>query len=110
MQFADILKSPSEEGKEKHVPTIEVDKGTNTVSVIVGKEVPHPNTIEHYIVWAELYGVKQEGQVISLGRVTFAPSYTSPNAVFTVPVDQFKSLCALEYCNIHGLWQNCVEV
>ncbi|OPX34642.1 hypothetical protein B1H10_03195 [candidate division KSB1 bacterium 4484_188] len=50
MNFADILKSPAAEGKEKHVPVIEVEDGA--VRVIVGKEVAHPNTAEHgRIVW-----------------------------------------------------------
>ena len=110
MEFGDILKSPDAEGKEKHVPVIEADKRAGTVQVIVGKEVPHPNLAEHHIAWVELYGVKPEGQVINLGRAAFAPTYTSPNATFNVPVDQFKSLCALEYCNVHSVWQNCVEV
>jgi len=25
-------------------------------------------------------------------------------------VEQFKAFCALAYCNIHGLWENCIEV
>jgi superoxide reductase len=115
MKFGDILKSKEAEGKEKHVPTIEVGKGkgeadADIVHVVVGKEVPHPNTVEHHIVWVELYGVKKDGQVIDLGRSDFAPSYTNPNVRFQVPVGQFKAFCALAYCNIHGLWENCVEV
>ena len=115
MRFGDILKSKEAEGKEKHVPVIEIGKGkgeggTDIVHVVVGKEVPHPNTVEHHIVWVELYGVKKDGQVIDLGRSDFAPSYTNPNVRFQVPVAQFKAFYALAYCNIHGLWENCVEV
>ncbi len=108
MQFADILKSPEAEGREKHVPTIEVDG--NTVHVLVGKEVAHPNTAEHHIAWVELYGVTKDGLVINLGRAAFAPGYVDPHATFTVKLDDFKSLCALGYCNIHGVWQNCLEL
>ncbi|MBE9515041.1 MAG: desulfoferrodoxin, partial [Chloroflexi bacterium] len=73
MKFGDILKGKEAEGKEKHVPIIEVGKGkgeagVDIVHVIVGKEVPHPNTVEHHIAWIELYGVKKDGQVINLGR------------------------------------------
>jgi len=114
MKFADILKNKEHEGKEKHVPVIEINKGTkeegDIVNVIVGKEVPHPNTVEHHIVWVELYGVKEDGQVINFGRATFAPGYTTPNASFKVPLKEFKALCALGYCNIHGLWENCIEI
>jgi len=114
MKFGEILKSKEAEGKEKHVPIIEIDKGARkgveNVRVIVGKEVPHPNTVEHHIDWVELYGVKKGGQVISLGRATFAPTYTTPNVRFRVPAAGFKAFCALAYCNIHGVWENCTEV
>lgn len=114
MQFGEILKSAQSEGKEKHVPVIEVHKGkgeggADMVHVIVGKETPHPNTIEHHISWIEVYGVKQDGQVINLGRSEFAPGITSPNTRFQVAADQFKAFCAVSYCNLHGVWQNCID-
>jgi superoxide reductase len=115
MKFGDILKSKEAEGKEKHIPTIELGKGkgergVDIVHVVVGKEVPHPNTVEHHIAWIELYGVKKDGQVIDLGRSDFAPSYTSPNVRFQAPIEQFKAFCAVSYCNIHGVWENCLEI
>jgi len=115
MQFQDILKNVESEGKEKHVPIIEIGKGrgeggVDIVHVVVGKETPHPNTVEHHIAWIELFGVKQDGQTINLGRATFVPAYTSPNVGFQVPVAEFKAFCALAYCNIHGVWENCLEV
>lgn len=114
MKFGDIVKSMDAEGREKHVPAIEIGKGrriddVDVVQVVVGRDVPHPNTAEHHIAWIELYGVKKDGQPIDLGRADFAPSYTNPNARFQVPVKEFKAFCALSYCNIHGVWQNCVE-
>jgi superoxide reductase len=114
MKFGEILKSKEAEGKEKHVPMIEIEMGSGKeveiVRVIVGKEIPHPNTVEHHIAWAELYGMKKSGQVISLGRATFAPTYTAPNVRFQVHAEGFKVFCALAYCNIHGVWENCIEV
>jgi len=115
MRFGDILKNKEAEGREKHVPIIEVGKGrgeagADIVHVVVGKEVPHPNTVEHHIAWIELFGVKKDGQVVDLGRADFAPSYTNPNVRFQVPVGQFKSFCALAYCNLHGVWENFLEV
>ena len=115
MQFAEILKSADSEGKEKHVPFIEIleghgAQGANIVHVVVGKETPHPNTVEHHIAWVELYGVKKDGQVIDLGRAEFAPSFTNPSISFHAPVEGFGAFCALSYCNIHGIWQNCIEV
>ena len=115
MKLAEILKSKEAEGKEKHVPIIEVgkgkgDMGADIVHVVVGREIPHPNTVEHHIAWIELYGVKKDGQVIDLGRSALAPSYTNPNVRFQVPVEQFRAFCAVAYCNIHGVWENCIEI
>jgi len=70
--------------------------GADIVRVVVGKETPYPNTVEHHTAWIELYRVKKGGQVIDLGRAGFAPSYTNPNARFQVPVKEFKDfLCTL---------------
>lgn len=115
MEIGDLLKGRASEGKEKHVPEIEIGKSHGSdvedlVSVIVGKEVAHPNTVEHHIVWLELYGVKQDGQVVDLGRAEFGPSFTAPLARFKVNVADFKAFFALSYCNIHGLWQNMIEL
>lgn len=116
MQFAEILKGASNEGKEKHVPFIEVTIGhgeqkADLIHVMVGKETPHPNTLEHHIAWVEVFGVRKDnGLAVSLGRAVFEPSYTAPNVSFHAPHDQFKAICALAYCNIHGLWQNCIDV
>jgi superoxide reductase len=114
MKFGDILKSKEAEGKEKHIPAIEVGKGrgemgADIVHVVVGKETPHPNTVEHHIAWIQVFGMKKDGQIIDLGRSTFAPVYTNPNIRFQVPVAEFKAFCALAYCNIHGLWGNYIE-
>ena len=115
MRIQDILKNAESEGKEKHTPVIEIGKGkgeggADIVHVVVGKETPHPNTVEHHIAWIELFGVKKDGQAINLGQDTFAPAYTNPNVRFQVPVAEFKAFCALAYCNIHGVWENCLEV
>ena len=116
MEIGDILKSAEIEGKEKHVPIIEIDRGrgregVDIIRVIVGKDVPHPNTTEHHIGWIELYGTKKDRQVTFLGKVDFTPVYTNPNARFQVNnIKEFKAFCSLAYCNIHGVWQNCIEV
>jgi superoxide reductase len=109
MSHTPYIKQPSEEGKEKHVPTIKVDG--DSVHVIVGDETPHPNTVEHHIVWAELYGEKKDGgQVVDLGRVQFTPVHTDPRATFKVNnIGDFAKFHAMEYCNIHGVWTNTLE-
>jgi superoxide reductase len=112
MAFGDILKTKNNDGKEKHVPIIEIGKGSDgvdTINVVVGKEVTHPNTIEHHIAWLEVYGVKDDGQVIALGRADFAPAYTSPKVQFKLLLDGIETVYATSYCNIHGLWENSIK-
>lgn len=115
MEFCGIVKTGKDEGKEKHVPHITIDKGhkegKDIVRVVVGHEIPHPNTIEHHISWIELYGVKQDNQVINLGRAAWAPVYSNPNVRFQInQIGEFKAFHALAYCNIHGVWENSLEV
>jgi superoxide reductase len=53
MEFSEIIKKTESEGREKHVPTITIDKGhkegKDIVRVVVGHEVEHPNTEAHHI-------------------------------------------------------------
>ncbi len=108
---------------EKHVPVISVtDKkdGVLTVSVEVGKDIPHPNTLEHYIAWIDLYFVPENGKFAHyVGRAEFS-SHGEPvsagkesGKMFSSPVGLFRvapgvpgKLYALSYCNIHGLWES----
>ncbi|MHB9075312.1 MAG: desulfoferrodoxin family protein [Desulfobaccales bacterium] len=115
MDFSGIVKTGKDEGQEKHVPHIAIDKGhkegKDIVRVVVGHAVPHPNTMEHHICWIELYGVKKDSQVINLGRAAWAPVYSNPNVRFQVnQIADFKAFHALAYCNIHGVWGNSLEV
>ena len=116
MNFTALIKTEKDEGKEKHVPHIEIDKGHKSgrdiVRVVVGHEKPHPNTIEHHIAWIELYGVrKDDDQVISLGSAVCAPVFSNPNVRFQInQIEVFKAFHALAYCNIHGLWANSLEL
>ena len=116
MEFSEIIKTGKDEGKEKHVPTMTIDKGhkedVDIVRVVVGHEEPHPNTVEHHIAWIELYGVrKDDDQVISLGRAACTPVFSNPNVRFQInQIRDFKAFHALAYCNIHGLWSNSLEV
>jgi len=113
MKMGDLYKTA--EGKEKHVPIIELHKGEgkggkDIVKVVVGKEIPHPNLVEHHIVWIELFGVKSDGNVIDLGRANFSPVHTEPSACFHVSTADCKTLMATSYCNIHGIWENKLDL
>ncbi|MBI4977809.1 MAG: desulfoferrodoxin [Spirochaetes bacterium] len=109
MGFGQKLKNASVEGKEKHVPAIEVS-GT-TVKVIVGKEVAHPNTVEHHIAWIKLFGVKKENsQLVEIASAQFGPTYVKPTITAELAGGEYSELIALEYCNLHGVWENSVTL
>lgn len=89
-------KTQESEGKEKHVPVIEVNDQTITVKI---GSIPHPMEETHYI---ELI------QLIVNGENVFAKTLTpndKPEAVFC-NIENIKNLEARTLCNIHGLWKS----
>jgi len=82
-----------EEGKEKHVPVIEVTNGA--VKVKVGS-IPHPMEEKHYIEWIEL---STENETY---RRYLKPG-EAPEATFNLKAEK---LTARAYCNVHGLWRS----
>ena len=114
--------------KEKHVPVIEAkDKAAKdeliTVTVSVGKEIPHPNTTAHHIRWIEAYFLpKDEKFPYELGRFEFSAHgesaqgadtstvYVHPEAIVKFKTAKSGTILASSYCNIHGLWQSFKEI
>ncbi|MFH1771726.1 MAG: class II SORL domain-containing protein [Candidatus Omnitrophota bacterium] len=113
---------------EKHVPAIEiggtVSKGEPvTVNVRVGKEIPHPNTTEHHIRWIDVY-FKPDGSKFpyQLGKFEFTAHgesaqgpntstiYTNPQATVVFKTEKPGIIYATSYCNIHGLWENSIQI
>ena len=105
---------------EKHAPVIEVkSKDPVLVEVSVGKEIEHPNTVEHHIRWIQLF-FHPEGEKFpyEIGKVEFnthgesvqgpdtSTIYTEPHGSFVVKTEKKGSLIAFSFCNIHGLWRN----
>ncbi len=101
---------------EKHVPVIDYEREGELVKVevSVGKEIPHPNTVEHHIAWIELYFQPEgSGFPVMVGRVAFTSHgdpLTEPRAVFFIKTNKRGRLYALSYCNLHGLWEGEVEL
>lgn len=107
---------------EKHVPVIdcagEVEAGQPfAVTVTVGKQIPHPNTANHFIAWIALHfvpdGAKTSIEVarcdLSAHGAAMAADATGPvktGAKLSVDVALAASgtLYATAYCNLHGLW------
>ena len=109
MKLGELIKTEAQEGKEKHVPVIELvdcpDCGDKVVKITVGKEVPHPNLLEHHIKWIILFGVKG-GLAVHIATFDLGPTYGVPTVVTHVNLADFSELIAIEYCNIHGLWES----
>ena len=115
--FGSVIIPPSQEmGKEKHVPIIDAPSSAKvgvpiTVTVTVGKTVPHPNTVEHHIKGIQLYALPEGSRyVVELAKCEFGPTYTKPALTASVMLQKNSKIYALAYCNIHGVWDFSVDV
>ncbi len=107
---------------EKHVPVIDAPATVKagewfTVSATVGKEIAHPNTTEHHIMWIALHFIPEGGKVSyevarcefsahgqSAGGPNLGPVHTDSTVCGRIKLATPGTLCATAYCNIHGLW------
>jgi len=110
--------------KEKHVPVIDAPDKTKKdsyfkVAVAVGKEIPHPNTSEHFINWVSVYFLPNDEKFpYQIGRFEFSSHgastqgpntstvYTHPEVGLSFKTDKSGTILAASCCNIHGLWQS----
>jgi superoxide reductase len=105
---------------EKHVPVIDapdtLKKGEFAkTTVTVGKEIAHPNTIEHHIAWIEVYFLADGDKFpVEVGRFEFmahgASTFTHSEATCSIKTDKPGTILASSYCNLHGLWQSSKKV
>lgn len=114
-KFGNLFKTGEHEGKEKHVPVITAPNNVKAgeffeVTVQVGDEVPHPNTIEHHIKWIQVYAKDEDGRVVHVGTFDLGPTYADPKVTFPMKITRSSTLYAIAYCNIHGLWESSVKV
>ncbi|MFH1317163.1 MAG: desulfoferrodoxin [Candidatus Woesearchaeota archaeon] len=93
MMKLQVAKTAAEEGKEKHVPVVEING--NNVKVKVGS-IPHPMEDKHYI---SIIQVLKDGKVVFCKKLMPGQE---PEAEFQM--DDTENLTAREYCNLHGLW------
>ena len=118
--LANYVKSGDWKG-EKHVPAIiapaSVKAGeTVQVKVCVGEEIAHPNTLEHHIAWIKLFFIPDGSQVVvELANSEFSANgelecFTEPTLFANVKLPKSGKLVAVSYCNIHGLWENSVDI
>ncbi len=127
MSFADNIKHDDWKN-EKHVPVIELPEQIKAgepfkVTVVVGKEIPHPNTTEHHIEWIDVYFKPESGKFIhQVGHFDFVAHAASaqganegsvlcnPHVVLDMTIKEPGTLIALEFCNIHGVWESTTAV
>lgn len=99
---------------ESHTPKIDAPDTVKAdqpfeVAIKVG---PHPNKVEHSIRRIELY-FYEEGRgfnPIFLASVNLTPIYTEPNIRLTLKLKKSGVIYAIEYCNLHGLWEGRKEI
>lgn len=115
MNFGEILKS-ADFKNEKHAPVIEAPETVNAndffeVEVSVGKEIAHPNEVEHHIKWIDLY-IQYEGDpnTVHIGRYDFGPTVNDPYVKTKVKLAKAGTLLAVSYCNKHGVWESKKEI
>ncbi|MDD3905616.1 MAG: class II SORL domain-containing protein [Candidatus Omnitrophica bacterium] len=114
--------------KEKHIPVIDapadVKKGEFfRISVCVGKEIAHPNTTAHHIMWIAVFFLPDgEKFPYQIGRAEFdahgastlgadtSTVFTHSEAVLSMKTDKPGTIMATSYCNIHGLWQDSKKI
>lgn len=103
--------------REKHVPVIKVPEKVKVgeefeVVINVGEKVSHPNTIEHHIKWIQIFAEVKERPYnpIYIATFDFGPTFAEPKVKFRMKLKKAATLYALEYCNLHGVWENSVEI
>lgn len=112
--FKEYIKKQESEGKEKHVPFIGTSECTTcgeiAIIIKVGKEVFHPSTPEHYIDYIDLFGIMPDGKLVPVTKFTLGKENTVPYVKTHIKKGLFKKLLALSFCNIHGMWENEIEL
>ncbi len=108
MALAQFIHAPEFEGKEKHVPDMALSTSAlgTVVTIQVGKEVVHPTTKEHHIEWVKVFGETQDGKFVEIGELNFGKGTAFPHGSLVIKKEDYKSLTALSYCNLHGVWDN----
>ena len=92
MKLLEPQKEETELG-EKHIPEFEEREGKRYVSVL-----KHPMVKEHYIEFIETY-TKDKNEIKIM---FFHPEERAEMDITELP----HELSAIEYCNIHDLWEN----
>ena len=119
-RFGDMIRTVTHEEqttREKHTPFIHAPDEVNAgeefdVTVIVGKEIAHPNKWEHHIKWIQIF-VEEEGRLfnpVHVATFDLGPTFGEPKLTFKMKLNKNSRIWAISYCNLHGLWENYKDV
>lgn len=92
--YEELNANTVEASQEKHLPVVE--REGNTITVTVGS-VEHPMLEEHYIMLIYL-------ETCGGGVLKRLKPGEAPRAVFEIPEGETPK-AVYEYCNVHGLWK-----
>lgn len=127
MKFGDLLQSGDWKG-EKHVPVIDAPEAVTAgepfdVTLTVGKEIAHPNTVEHHIRWIKLsfkpegdkfaYEVSElrfDGHGAAVKGAGEGPVLAEACGTVRMVLKSPGTLVATSSCNIHGFWESSREI
>jgi superoxide reductase len=48
----------------------------------------------------------QDGKFVEIGELNFGKGTAFPHGSLVIKKEDYKSLVALSYCNLHGVWDN----
>ncbi len=127
MKLGDLIQSGDFKG-EKHVPVLDapvkVEAGEAfTVEVCVGKDIPHPNKMEHHISWIQIFFKPADTKfAIEIAKFNYTahaaamdpsaagPALAEPFSCVKIKLAKSGTLIAQSYCNLHGLWETSQEI
>lgn len=120
MSIGEFLQSGDWKG-EKHVPAIIVPDSIKSgeefeIKIHVGEEIKHPNTLEHHIKWGKVFFKPSDGKFpVELANYNWEAhgefdSFTEPLGKTSIKLSKSGTIYAMIYCNIHGLWENSLEI
>jgi superoxide reductase len=119
-KFGEVIYTPEVEDRlaiskrENHTPRIEsprevkAGEAFNVRIYIHG----HPNTVQHSFRWIELFFYEEgrEFNPVFIARVELTPEISEQEATIKLKLSKSGVLYALAYCNLHGVWENRVEI
>ncbi len=114
MRLNENIKTKTAEGNEKHVSFIKAMDCNSceelSITVRVGEKIFHPSTAEHHIQHIGLHGLTKEDKIVFITRFELGGANTIPYVKVHIKKGIFKTIFAISLCNIHGLWENSIDL